>query len=148
MKNPIWLPLQNEYHKRHQNVVQLVYWKKWVPMHGPKTIFQNDFLASLGHFIKGLRRCQWKNIPWELAYFQDGRHTHCQNANCHNSVTSQLIFIILVSKVWFSVMLNPFQEFKNNSIIQKGPKKRDGHQSRVKIMHNSLSSDMQFLNLF
>ena len=59
----------------------------------------------------------------ELAYFQDGRHSHYQNANCHNSVTSQLIFIILVSNVWFSVMLNPFQELKNNSIIQMGKKK-------------------------
>ena len=44
-------------------------------------------------------------------------------------------------------MLNQFQELKYNSIIQKGPKKQDGHQSRLKIMHNTLSSDMQFLNL-
>ena len=58
-----------------------------------------------------------------LAYFQDGRLTNYQNAKCHNSVTSQPIFIILVSKVWFSVVLNPFQESKYNSIIQKGPKK-------------------------
>ena len=60
-----------------------------------------------------------------LAYFQDGRHMHYQNANCHNSVTSQLIFMFLVAKVWFSVMLNPFQGLKNNQIIQKrAPKTR------------------------
>ena len=44
-------------------------------------------------------------------------------------------------------MLNPLQELKNNSIIQKGPQNQDGHQSRLKIMHNTLSSDMQFFNL-
>ena len=30
---------------------------------------------------------------------------------------------------------------------QKRAQKQNGHQSRLKIMHNSLSSDMQFLNL-
>ena len=35
---------------------------------------------------------------------------------------------------------------KKISKIKKGPIKQ-GHQSQLKIMHNSLLSDMQFLNL-
>ena len=31
-----------------------------------KTTFQNYFLASLVHFIKGLKCCQWQNVPWAL----------------------------------------------------------------------------------
>ena len=125
-ENPIWLPLQSEYHIWHKNVMQLVYQDKWVPMQPPKTIFQNDILASPGHFIQWLRCWQWKRSPmgsW-LAFFQDGCHTHLRNANHHNSVTNQLTFIILVLKVWFWGMLNLFQGLKNNVITTKTEKLR------------------------
>ena len=44
-ENPIWLPLHSEYHKQHHNVVQLVNWEKWVPMHWPKSIFPESLLS-------------------------------------------------------------------------------------------------------
>ena len=53
------------------------------------------------------------------------------NANCYNSLTNQLIFIILVLKIWFSCMPNPFLAFKKSSIIRKGPQNQDGGQSRL-----------------
>ena len=36
------------------------------------------------------------------AYFQDGCHTYSRNENLHNSMINRLIFMILVSNVWFS----------------------------------------------
>ena len=76
--------------------------------------------------FKGLRFWQWKRSPMEfyLAYFQDGCHTHSRNSNHHNSVTNQLIFMTLVSKVWFSGMLNPIQGLKNSLITTKTQKPR------------------------
>ena len=63
--------------------------------------------------------------------------THYQSADFYN----------FGAKIWFSDMLNSFQGFKNSLVIWKGPKHLDGHQSRLKIMHDSLSSDMQLLIL-
>ena len=45
---------------------------------------------------------------------------HCWNTNCHNSVYNQLILIILVSNIWFSIMLNPLPGLKNSLLNCRG----------------------------
>ena len=68
-----------------------------------------------------------KKSYWVLiSIFPLWLHTHSRNANLHNSVTNQLIFMILVSKVWLSGMLNPFQGlinwFANLNTVLRYPK--------------------------
>ena len=81
--------------------MQLVYQEKWVPMQPLKLYTRiNFFLAPLHALLKDwdVASDKMSHGTW-FAYFQDGRDTYCQNANCHNSVTDQLIFILLVSKM-------------------------------------------------
>ena len=58
--------------------------------------------------------------------------------------------MILVSKVWFSGMLNPFQELKKRLIITETQKLRklsiDPDKNRKKINNSSLN-DLQILIL-
>ena len=58
--------------------------------------------------------------------------------------------MILVSKVWFSGILNPFQRLKNSLIITKTQKLKWLSIDPDKItenINNSLSTDLQILML-
>ena len=73
-----------------------------------------------------------------------GCHMHSRNANRHISAINQLNFIILVTKIWFSGMLNPFQGLKNSLIITKTQKPRwlPILTKNTKNMYKSLSTDL------
>ena len=67
------------------------------------------------------------------------------NANHQNLVTNQPPYN-LVSKVWFSGMLNIFERLENSFIIiGKGPKAKVTNNLDSKILHYSISTGMQFL---
>ena len=82
-----------------------------------------------------------------ISIFPRSWHINCRNANCHNFVKNQLVYIIFVSKVWFSGTLNPFTGLKAIWSIANDTKVKMAANSDSKIVHDSISTETQLLVL-